>query len=399
MAGARLVTDLVTGLNAVLAAVAVRHRGVGAMMIAGTALACFPLAVAADQSLLLEPYLVCFCLIGTVAMFSGGRLASSHRLVLAGVAFGFAATTKIWAIFPILVALAVCLPRWKDIRTLVLGTIAGFAVPCLPFFVLAPYAFFHDVFVTQLAHTGSATAGASSGVRLLTLTGFWGISFLHSKTALALCFAVALVIFVALVYGLSAHSNTREDWFILGSALVTTTVMFIPSSYFDHYAYFSAAFLALLIGSCTSRAIRALGTLDRRFVRRLGDIVVPAVISLVAIALLVPEQVSYARSYLSFSPEEPGAIVNRLTSPGACVVSNIVSVTTLANRFDPAKEGCPAVVDPFGVWQATFPSHPPPYPGPYPTAFVALWASGSTEQPMWCWSGRKVAISFRGQRN
>ena len=374
MAGARLVTVLVTGLNAVLAAIAVRHRGVGAMMIAGTALACFPLAVAADQSLLLEPYLVCFCLIGMIAMFSGGKLASSHRLALAGVAFGFAGAIKIWAIFPILVALAVCLPRWKDLRTLVLGTIAGFVVPCLPFFLLAPHAFIHDVFVTQLAHTGSAAAGASSSVRLLTLTGFWGISFLHSKTALALCFVIVLVIFVALVYGLSARSpNTRADWFMLGSAVITTTAMFIPSSYFDHYAYFPAAFVALLIGSCAARVIRALGTVDRRFVGRLGYLVVPAVVSLVAIAVLVPEQVSYARSYLSVSPEEPGTIVSRLTPPGACVVSNIVSVTILANRFDPAKEGCPAVVDPFGVWQATFPSHPPPYPGPYPEPFVAMW--------------------------
>jgi alpha-1,2-mannosyltransferase len=254
MAGARLVTVLVTALNAVLAAIAVRRGGVGAMMIAGTALACFPLAVAADQSLLLEPYLVCFCLIGLIAMFSGGELASSHRLALAGVAFGFAGAIKIWAIFPILVAFAVCLPRWKDLRTLVFGTMAGFIVPSLPFFLFAPHAFIHDVFVTQLAHTGSGTTGAGSSVRLLTLTGFWGISFLHSKTALALCFAILLVIFVALVYGWSVRSNTRADWFILGSAVVTTAVMFLPSSYFDHYAYFPAAFVALLIGSCASRA-------------------------------------------------------------------------------------------------------------------------------------------------
>ena len=140
-------------------------------------------------------------------------------------------------------------------------------------------------------------------MRLLTLTGFWGISFLHSKTALALCFAIVLVIFVALVYGLSAHSpNTRADWFVLGSAVVTTTVMFIPSSYFDHYAYFPAAFVALLIGSCAARAIRALGALDRRFVGRLGYLVVPAVVSLVAIAVLVPEQVSYAKELSLLQP-------------------------------------------------------------------------------------------------
>jgi hypothetical protein len=373
MAGARLVTVLITALNAGLAAIAVRNRGVGAMIMAGTALACFPLAVAADQSLLLEPYLVCFCLIGMIAMFSGGELASSRRLVLAGAAFGFAGAIKIWAIIPILVAFAVCLPRWKDLRTLVLGTIAGFVVPCLPFFLLAPHAFFHDVFVTQLAHTGSATAGAPSTVRLLTLTGFWGIPYLHSKTALALCFAIVLVIFVALVYGQSARSNKRADWFILGSAVVTTTVMFIPSSYFDHYAYFPAAFVALLIGCCAARAIRAFGTLEPRFAGRLGDIVVPAVASLVVIAILVPEQLSTAREYFSISLTEPGTIVSRLTPPGACVVSNIVTVTVLADRFDPAKKGCPAVVDPFGLWEATFPSHPPPYSGPYPEPFVALW--------------------------
>jgi hypothetical protein len=105
----------------------------------------------------------------------------------------------------------------------------------------------------------------------------------------------------------------------------------------------------------------------------MGNLVVPAVISVVAIAVLVPQQVSYARGYLSVSPEEPGAIVSRLTRPGACIVSNTASVTVLANRFDPATEGCPAVIDPFGLWEATFPNHPPPYAGPYPEPFVALW--------------------------
>jgi hypothetical protein len=373
MAGARLVTVLVTGSNATLAAIAVRHRGVGAMMISGTALACFPLAVAADQSLLLEPYLVCFCLIGMIAMFSRGELASSNRLILAGIAFGFAGAVKIWAIIPILVAFAVCLPRWKDLRTLVLATTAGFIVPCLPFFLVAPHAFVHDVFVTQLAHTGSSTVGASSSVRLLTLTGFWGISFLHTKTALALCFAIALLIFVALVYGLSAGSNRRSDWFVLGSAVVATTAMFLPSSYFDHYAYFPAAFVALLIGSCVARAIGSLGTLDRRFSGRLGDLVLPMVVSLIAIAVLVPQQLDTARQYFAITPAEPGTIVSRLTRPGACVVSDVVTVTILADRFDPATKNCPSVIDPFGLWQATFPSHPPPYPGPYPMGFVDSW--------------------------
>ena len=40
------------------------------MIVAGVSLAFFPLAVAADQSLLLEPYLVCLSLLGVIALFA-----------------------------------------------------------------------------------------------------------------------------------------------------------------------------------------------------------------------------------------------------------------------------------------------------------------------------------------
>ncbi len=372
MALARLVTALVAAVSAALAAVAVRHWGIGAMVIAGTTLACYPLAVAADHTLLLEPYLVCFCLIGMIAMFTGGEIASSHRLVVAGIAFGFAGAIKVWAIVPILVAFAVCLPRWKAVRALALGTICGFVLPCLPFAVMAPRAFFHDVFVVQLAQAAPGTAGAPNSLRLLQLTGFWGISFLHSKTALALCVSVALVIFVALVYGWKPRSNTRADWFLLGSASGATTVMFLPHDFFDHYAYFPAAFVAMLVGSCFSRAVRACGTRDPRFIGRLGALVIPLVVSLLAMAVLVPEQLSFARSYLS-SPINPGPTVSKFIPPGACVVSNVASVTIIGNRFDPAGKGCPAVVDPFGVEVATLPTHRPRNPTSYLKPFVATW--------------------------
>ena len=58
------------GLNAALAAYVVRDRGKTAMLVAGVSLALFPLAVAADQSLLLEPYLVCLSLLGVIALFT-----------------------------------------------------------------------------------------------------------------------------------------------------------------------------------------------------------------------------------------------------------------------------------------------------------------------------------------
>ena len=67
---ARCVTAVVAGVNAALVALVVRHRGPSAMLVAGIALACFPLAVSADHSLMLEPYLVCFCLLGVLRTLS-----------------------------------------------------------------------------------------------------------------------------------------------------------------------------------------------------------------------------------------------------------------------------------------------------------------------------------------
>ena len=118
---ARVLTIVVAALNASLAATAVRHRGIPAMLIAGTALACFPLAVAADQTVYLEPYLVLFCLLGVVLMFQDGTIAPPRRLFFAGLCFGFAAACKVWAIIPIAVAVAFCLPQWRHrIRPLAL---------------------------------------------------------------------------------------------------------------------------------------------------------------------------------------------------------------------------------------------------------------------------------------
>ena len=134
MAVARCVTALVAGLNAALAALVVRDKGKVAMAVAGGAMALFPLAVAADQSLLFGPYLVCFCLLGVLALFSGGDLARPRRVLLAGILFGFATCLKLWAVLPVVAALACCAPRWRrGLRPFLGGLVLGFGVPSLLF--------------------------------------------------------------------------------------------------------------------------------------------------------------------------------------------------------------------------------------------------------------------------
>ena len=120
------------------------------MIVAGVSLALFPLAVAADQSLLLEPYLVCFCLLGVIALFRHGELGSSRSVLLAGLALGLAASVKLWAVLPAIAALLSCIPEWRRaVRPLVIGLALGFIVPCAFFFLVAPHAFVHDVFTLK----------------------------------------------------------------------------------------------------------------------------------------------------------------------------------------------------------------------------------------------------------
>ena len=89
-------------------------------------------------------------------VFEGDRLTSnSRRLLLGGVAFGFAGAIKVWAIFPVLVLLLLLLCRARPASRLVsryiAGVVAGFCIPVLPFVILAPRAFYDSVIVAQLS--------------------------------------------------------------------------------------------------------------------------------------------------------------------------------------------------------------------------------------------------------
>jgi Dolichyl-phosphate-mannose-protein mannosyltransferase len=74
----------------VLAGFLVRHRGALAVLLTGGIIAIYPVAAVSSRTVLLEPWLVLFCLAGAVAVFDGDRLTSrTRRLAWGGAAFGF----------------------------------------------------------------------------------------------------------------------------------------------------------------------------------------------------------------------------------------------------------------------------------------------------------------------
>ncbi len=144
MAAGRILTALASAAGIVLAGLLVRHRGAVAALVACGVLAVYPDSVAAAHTVLVEPWLVLFCLAGAVAVLDRDRItASTRRLAWGGAAFGFAGAIESWAILPVLVLLGMCLsgPRpagTRRARVFAGGVTAGFAVPVLPFAVLAP---------------------------------------------------------------------------------------------------------------------------------------------------------------------------------------------------------------------------------------------------------------------
>lgn len=232
LAIARCITAAVTALNVLLITRILRARGSVAMVTGGLALACFPLAVAADHSLLLEPYLVFFSLLGVKLLFDGDSLVTSPRIVAAGVALGFAGAIKIWAIAVVIAALLVCAPRAKGVAVrLVLGVAAGFALPCIPFFIAAPSNFVHDVVVAQLSRGTSGLDGLSVLQRVIDISGVTGITAITPTTFLAVAIVAGFSVFVFLVYGLDYRKLGRFDILLLVIPALVLVEMFSSLSF------------------------------------------------------------------------------------------------------------------------------------------------------------------------
>ncbi len=377
---ARCFTALVVGANAALGALILRRRGTAAMLTAGIALACFPLGVAATHSVMLEPYLVLFCLLGVVTLFDGGDLAAPGRLLYAGLFFGFAGAVKVWAILAVLAAIIVLFRKWRThLRPFVTGLALGFALPTLPFALIAPKAFANDVILAQL---GRGTSGRSAYSVAERLPMMFGITFSYPSvhdTQRAKWLVVALVALVALVLALAWRRTTRLDGYVIAATVCVYGGMFKPPQFYDHYAYFSAAFGALLFGICVGSLAdlleyerEPLGGAASRALHATKAVVLPVLLIGTGLAAILINA-DRARSYLGESADPSVVIANTVPS-GACVVTDMPILLLIADRFSSSRS-CPGVIDPFGLWLTDNGGDPPGAKPPFPLAFRAKWLS------------------------
>jgi hypothetical protein len=367
-----------------LAGLLTRHRGLVAVTVSCGIIAVYPDSLQAARTVLLEPWLVLFCLLGALAVFDGDRLAGGRRLAWGGLAFGFAGAVKVWAILPVLVVLALIARRPREAARFAAGVAAGFLLPVLPFALLAPRTFYRSVIVAPLVR--SDLVRVPLGFRLQHMLGLTHAPQLATPALVAIGAAVIVVIAGLSVLGarLTRQAPPALDIFATATFGLAVAAFLWPSDFYNHYAAFLAPFLALAIALPLSRVLGAppvAGARARPVVLLRRGTAVLAAAALAALAVLQ----AAAESHLAAAiPATEISAAERMVPPGACVFTDQVSYTIAINRFTSAVPGCPAMVDGVGSDYALSGGHNALTGAGRVPAVEQLWMSAfRTAQYLW----------------
>jgi hypothetical protein len=356
LAVARVLTALASTACIPLVGNLVRYRGAVVTAVACGVLAVYPPDITTAHTLLLEPWMNLFCLIAVNLAFRRGHLDRPVLLGWAGVVLGFAGLIKFWAAAPALVLLVLCIllktDRGRRVRNYVLGLVVGFVVPAAPFLFTAPVTFIRSTIFDQAAREGSPVA---FGVKLANLTGLIdvysdtgrlmlnagansmfaagdnaGIGDSHSIGWLPILAAIVLIALLVVGYVRQGRRLTPLEMLSLATAVIATIMVTAYSAFFYHYADFPAPWIALSLGG-------AAGALagHRRWSKVAMEVfaVLIVLVTVLQVREMYPLQQSGAQALASEIP------------PGACLVTDEVSLTIAADRFARPPAGCPDIID------------------------------------------------------
>jgi Glycosyltransferase family 87 len=375
MATGRVLTALASAAAVPLIGLLTRHRGLVAVVVSCGLLATFPDTLTASRTVLLEPWLVLFCLLGALAVFDGDRLAGPGRQFLGGLAFGFAGAVKVWAILPVAVIAALTFRRPRHAAAYMAGVAAGFLAPVLPFALTAPRTFYRSVVIAQLVR--SDIARIPFAYRFQHMLGMNHLPALRTP-ALVVIGGAVLVIVAVLALLASRLTNTPPpplDWFAPATLALVVAAFLVPADFYNHYAAFLAPFLALALALPVSRLVTALAPGEAR---QRGAIVlrrtVTTVAALAVLVLATFQGIAESRLASAFPAKEITA-AKRMIPPTACVVTDQVSYTIMTDRFVSANPRCSLMVDGVGSDYALSSGHNGLTGAARTPAVQALWWS------------------------
>ena len=352
MAVGRILTSVAGAAAVALAGLLVRHRGAGATVIVCGISAVYPDSVQAAKTVLVEPWLALFCLIGALAVFDRDHFTSSRRrLAWGGAAFGFAGAVEPWAIFPVIVIALLSLRAHRRLVLYVAGVAAGFLIPVLPFAAMAPGKFYEATIVAQIGGRANATR-FPFWPRIKALTGLADLS--RPSHLIVAAVAILIVGFVFGCFGLAYLMNGRVppalDLFAVGSTVLVVAAFLWPTQFHYHFGAFLAPWLGLAIALAASTLIP-----DPRPAPG-GDWTVPlamqwgaAGLAAVAILAMAGFQFRWERGQTGHVPVWVSTDAQRLIPPGSCLLADEVSFSVMANRLTSDVPGCSLLLDATGT--------------------------------------------------
>jgi hypothetical protein len=425
LASGRILTTLAGTAGVTLTGLLVRHRGVFATLVACGVMAVYPNAVAAAHTVLVEPWLVLFCLLGAALIFDGdGLSARPRRLGWGGVAFGFAGAVEAWAIVPAVVMMALCLTagapgrgRVRQAGRFAAGVAAGFLVPVTPFAAASPAGFYRSLVVAQIGpRSGAIRVGLLQ--RLYELAGLSdfrtdpasprvpvNLLFIHGSVPLTgLIWGVTAFLVLATTgttaFGVIVKGRTPAslEWFALAATWLVVSMFLWPSQFHYHFAAFLAPFLALALAlplaniaspPAPAQAPAPAGLPGgsagpRRAARSRRLRAGVSALAATALTAFAAVQASAERTLYPAVPAGSIAQADRLIPPGSCLVSDNVTVLLLTGRFTPSRPGCTIIDDGLGTDLALSHGLTPQTGAGLNPAVAALWReSFSNAQFVW----------------
>ena len=427
----RILTALAGAAAVTMGGLLVRHRGLLAVIVTCGILAVYPPAVQAAHTVLLEPWVVLFCLAGLLAVFDGDRLASTRpaglgrgRVRLRGRHQGLGHPAR--AVILVLV-LAARQPRRA--AAYAAGVVAGFAVPVLPFAALAPATFYRSVVVAQLVRVDSVRIPL--GYRLHQMTGLTDVTGLTSTLVLSVISLLIVALVVACCVAASRLTGERPpllEQFALAACALTVVAFLWPADFYYHYAGFLAPFLALAIALPVARYVDALraargglaatgptagaaatGPASRPAGRLVVRYATP--VAIVAVLVMAVAQFGFESSLQPpLAPTTPGLTSDVISAasdvipPGACVLTDQASYTIAADRFFSSRPGCVPMVNGVGSDYSLSRGRSAATGAQHVAAVRALWLSALRgAQYVWLsplsfrripWAARDVSVYF-----
>lgn len=342
---ARLFTDLVAVLDICLVAFLLRHRSTIRQLFGVGIIAYSEDTLWGSRTILIEPYLVALCLGALIALLDDENITESRlRMSVAGFLYGLAGATKIWAIFPALVALSVIWWIKPGQRSrLVFGIVVAFMAAVLPFALLVPRKFLNEVVFTQ-ALRGADGLGIET--RLQDLSGIPDLSYLKYISApLAIFVLVAIYLLAILLVANSLkswglRSGTHLELIAIASAAMIGFSFLVAHSYFNNYGFFAAPFISV-----------SLATISYPFKSKATSST-PLRLRVAAAGTITFIFLTFAWQEFEIAKSSGFALVNQVTSQlsnalgsTGCLWSANPGVPILANRYTGDLTDCPHTVD------------------------------------------------------